>query len=261
MIRSMTPTLEVFDDEDELARAAAERFIAVARESIALRSRFRVALAGGTTPERLYRCLAEAETIPRVPWPRAFAFFGDERLVPHDSPDSNFRLAQEALLSKVPIPKAQVFPVPTKNLSADEAAEAYEATLRAQLGEQPIFDLVLLGLGSDGHTASLFPGQPALLEQTAWCLGTQPGELPPSVARVTLTFPVLNAARHILVLVTGAKKRPMMKTWLAGEGNRSSLPASGLSPTSGTLTIYGDRAATGDRRDESREGDDGSAAA
>jgi 6-phosphogluconolactonase len=246
----MTPTLEVFDDEDELARA-----------SIALRSRFRVALAGGTTPERLYRHLAMAENVTRVPWPRTFAFFGDERLVPHDSTDSNYRLAFDALLNHVPIPQAQVFPVPTVNLTPEEAAEAYEKTLRVQLGEQPIFDLILLGMGSDGHTASLFPGQPTLLEKTAWCLGTQPGELPPPVPRVTLTFPVLNAARHVLMLVTGAKKRPMMQTWLAGEGSLSSLPASGLSPTSGTLTIYGDRSAAGDRRDESREDDDGSAAA
>jgi 6-phosphogluconolactonase len=241
----MTPNLEVFDDGEALAAAAAERFISAAREAIALRSRFLVALAGGSTPERLYERLALPENVPRVPWPRTFVFFGDERFVPHDHPDSNVGLARRRLLEKVPVPPGQVFPIPTDLATPEEAAGAYEQVLREQLGDKA-FDLILLGMGSDGHTASLFPGQKTLQEKKKWAVAALPGELPPAVPRVTLTFPLLNKARRVLFLVAGDSKRTMLSTWLSGEGALSSLPASGVE---GNVTIFADNAAAGDRRE------------
>ena len=244
----MTPTLQIFDNEETLAQAATERFITLAREAVALRSRFRVALAGGSTPERLYSLLATPENIPRVPWPRTFLFLGDERMVPEDSADSNLGMARRTFLSKVPVPERQIHAVPTDAATPEAAADAYNSLLVQELGTPPVFDLVLLGFGSDGHTASLFPGSPALGVTDSWVTSTLPGELPPPVPRVTLTFPAINAARQILVLVTGEKKRKMLGTWLADEGSLTTLPACGLAPKNGNLTVYADMNAAGERR-------------
>ena len=244
----MTPQLQIYDDSESLARAAAERFLSLARMAVALRGKFLVALAGGSTPERLYTLLASPEYASRVPWGCTFLFWGDERLVPLSDPDSNFGLVQRTLLSGVSVPKEQVFPVPTELSTPEESADAYEQTLRRVLGNTPVFDLVLLGLGDDGHTASLFPGLPALTETERLVVATPPGVLPPPHPRVTLTFPAINAARQVLFLVSGQKKRVRLTSWLAGDSAVNTLPVQGVAPTAGELWVYADRAAAGNRR-------------
>jgi 6-phosphogluconolactonase len=244
----MTPTLQIFEDSETLALAAAERFIALSREAVALRGKFLVALAGGSTPERLYALLGEPECAGRVPWGCTFLFFSDERVVWFADPDSNFGMVQRTLLSHVAVPKEQLFPIPTDLSTPAACAAAYDATLREVLGEPPVFDLILLGLGDDGHTASLFPGLPALDETEKYAVASPPGTLPPPRQRVTLTFPAINAARQVLFLVSGAKKRDRLRQWLTTDAAVSALPARGVHPTKGEVSIWADKAAAGSLR-------------
>ncbi len=242
------PTVFVCRDADELAARAADRFIEAARAAVAARGRFTVALAGGSTPEAMYALLAESPRREQVGWVETFVFFGDERMVsPNDEERSNANMARRVLLDKVPA--GQVFPVDTTNTpDAEAAAHAYATTLAgffglSSSGPPPIFDLILLGLGDDGHTASLFPGKPALDVVDRWAAATPPGVLPPPVERVTLTFPVLNAAREVLFLVAGDKKADALHGVLEGGANPATHPAAGVKPATGTLTWLVDEAA------------------
>lgn len=246
----MTPPLQIFDDSEALAIAAAERFIALSRQAIALRGKFLVALAGGSTPERLYSLLGSPEFAGRVPWGSAFLFFGDERVVPHDDPDSNFGMVRRTLLSHVSVPKEQLFPIPTDLETPEECAAAYDETLRRVLGEPPVFDLILLGLGDDGHTASLFPGMPALDEAEKLAVSSPPGVLPPPRQRVTLTFPAINSARQVLFLVSGEKKRARLRQWLTTDAPVGQLPVKGVAPTGGEASVWADKAAAGSLRSD-----------
>jgi 6-phosphogluconolactonase len=197
----------VFPDLSGVSRAAAEDFVTLAREAIAQRGRFTVALSGGRTPRELHRLLA-TECRDQVDWGKVHIFFGDERYLPHDDPLSNYRMARETLLEQVVLPADQVHPMPTGAADPEEAARTYEATLRAQFGEGvPEFDLILLGLGADGHTASIVPGTPATGERQRLVMPVRANVEPP--LRLTLTLPVLTAARRTLFLVTGADKRPV----------------------------------------------------
>jgi 6-phosphogluconolactonase len=222
------PQIVVLDTADRVAERAAELFTQSATDAIRERGRFVVALAGGSTPETAYRVLA---TTPGVEWDKVLVFVGDERMVPADDPRSNLGMARRALLDHVPIPPANVYAVPTAGHSAEEAARRYQQTIATVLGEPPRFDLIFLGLGDDGHTASLFPGKPALDEQTAWVAASPPGELPPPVDRVTLTFPVLNAGRRVVFLVTGSKKAGILNEVLSGRD----YPAIRVRPDDGEL--------------------------
>ncbi len=196
-----------------------------AQEAVRERGRFTLVLAGGSTPEKTYRLLAEPAQAAMVAWPKTFVFFGDERFVPPDDPRSNFGMARSALLAHVPIPAGQVFPVPTDRPTAAEAAAAYtrrlgEVFAAAPRGPPPRFDLILLGLGEDGHTASLFPGAAALAVRDTWVTWSPPGTLPPPVDRVTMTYPVLNAARQVLF----PRVRPEQGGGIAGRA-RGTSPA------------------------------------
>src|SRR5262249_42677564 len=162
------------------------------------------ALAGGSTPEITYSLLAARGPGEGLDWLSSLLFFGDERFVPHTDPRSNYHMVQRAWLGPAQVPAERVFAIPTDTDSPAVSASQYAKTLAKQFGtkgdELPRFDLILLGLGDDGHTASLFPGKPALHETTAWVTASPPGVLPPPVDRVTLTFPLLNAARQVMFL-------------------------------------------------------------
>ncbi len=169
----MTPVIRVFEDAEALARNAAEWLCALA---LASDRRFAISCSGGSTPKRLYEVLAEPAMASRFPWSGVHWFWGDERFVPHDHPDSNYRMVCDALLSRVAVPDGNIHAIPTAGLSPEQAAAAYEKTLRDFYGAdtlaptRPLFDVTLLGIGEDGHTASLFPGHPALEEKDHWAL-------------------------------------------------------------------------------------------
>lgn len=212
----MTPFhVHLLPDPEAVVEVLAERYGHIAHEAVTSGGEFRVALAGGGTPAALYRRLARPEWQQRLPWTATRVFFGDERWVPLDHPDRNARMAHEALLDHVPIPADHIHPIPTTGYTDPEASAAgYTETLKAlacPAGEAwPRFDLVLLGLGTDGHIASLFPGHPALEETDRWVVGVS-GGAERQTPRVSLTRPVLAAARYCIVLVTGAAKATVVR--------------------------------------------------
>jgi ribulose-phosphate 3-epimerase len=231
----------VFDDAEALARHAAEWLCELACAS---EGDFAVCLSGGSTPRRLYQLLAEPEIASRFPWDRVHWFWGDERFVPHDHSESNYGMALDAFLSRVPVPPANIHAIPTDGVSPQQAAGAYEATLRRFYGaqsltaERPLFDVTMLGIGADGHTASLFPGQPALEERRHWALAvTGAGSQP----RITLTYPALDSSRDLAFLAAGAEKRDILRRVQAGD---RTLPAARIRPA-GRLHWFTDRAAAG----------------
>lgn len=232
-------------DADELANRAVQQIITRQQEAIAARDRFTLVLTGGSTPEKTYRLLAQPEHATAIDWTKTIIFEGDERFVPWDDARSNYGMARRSLLDTVAIPDGRVFPIPTDTENPEEAATAYEATLRAFFaGEsRPRFDLILLGLGDDGHIASLFPHYPSLAVTDRWAVASPPGTLPPPVDRITLTYPALNAGRHILFLVAGANKAEAVRDVLEGGATKENRPAVGIQPTDGTVTWLLDEAA------------------
>jgi 6-phosphogluconolactonase len=242
-----SPEIVVLPNPAAVAEEAARRVVALAQQAVAERGRFSLALAGGSTPAALYRLLARPPLSDQVDWARTALYFGDDRCVPPDHPDSNDRMARETLLDAAPIPAANVFRIAGES-GPDDAAKAYAATLRRTFGlrgsARPRFDLILLGMGDDGHTASLFPGMPALAERRRLAVGSAvPGYVRPAVPRVTLTFPVLNAARQVLFLVAGASKAAAVRGVLTGPEPADPLPARRVQPTDGGLTWLLDEAA------------------
>jgi len=205
---------------------------------------FSVSLAGGSTPQALYRVLATDAYRSIFPWDRTHWFWGDERFVPPDDAQSNARMVRQALLVHVPVPAANIHAIPTVGLSVQEACGAYQATLVSTYGAavldpaRPLFDVTLLGLGSDGHTASLFPGSAALREQVAW---VAPGDGPGGEPRITLTYPALNSSRRVAFLVEGAGKRAILARLLAGDAD---LPAARVQPV-GEVIVFADAGAVG----------------
>jgi 6-phosphogluconolactonase len=236
------PRILIFDDAEALARAAASRFVELAAACVDGRGRFSVALAGGSTPRRIYELLAGDEFAPRVEWSKVHVFFGDERCVPPDDAESNYRMARETLLSRVGVVQENVHRMIGEG-DAVANARLYEDELRAYFGgaELPRFDLVMLGLGEDGHTASLFPASPALDERAAWVTANRVEKF--SVFRLTLTAPVINNAAHVLFVVAGAGKANSLREVLEGERDPQKLPAQLIRPTGGSLEWYVDRAA------------------
>ncbi|RMD80510.1 MAG: 6-phosphogluconolactonase [Gammaproteobacteria bacterium] len=200
--------LRIHPDPEALARAVAERWIQLAEEAVRARGRFHVALAGGSTPRRLYALLAQPPYRDRVPWQQVHVFFGDERCVPPDHPDSNYRMAREALLDHVPIPPGQVHRIEGEAEDPAEAATRYARLLTAELplSAQGVvqFDLILLGMGADGHTASLFPGTPILRERARLVEAVYVERL--GSWRISITLPVIEHAHHVLFMVTGKEK-------------------------------------------------------
>jgi 6-phosphogluconolactonase len=238
--------IQIFPDAAVLVHAAAERFVTLASEATGARGRCLVALAGGSTPRPLYELLASAPHAARIDWSRLHLFWGDERCVPPDHPDSNYRMARQALIDRVPLPAENVHRIHGED-EPQAAAAAYERLLRGFFapGEPPprSFDLVLLGLGPDGHTASIFPGTPATTEARRWAMAVE-GDRPPRVWRVTLTTVVLNAAADVTFLVAGADKSARVRQVLGGGGeSRPTVPAQLIRPTHGSLRWMLDAAA------------------
>jgi 6-phosphogluconolactonase len=248
----MPPSIDVQPDAATLARAAAERFVVAAERAIADHERFVVALSGGSTPRHMYELLAHEPFASRVNWSRVQMVWGDERCVPPTDPESNFHMVREALLDHVPLPASNVHRIHGEEDPA-RAAESYEATLRELLRTPtgpPSFepgrsiDLVLLGLGDNGHTASIFPGSAAADERVRWVAA----EYVPAVAmwRLTLTAPVLNSAAEILFLVSGGAKASIVKRILEGPRRPRDLPAQLIAPARGRTQWLVDRAAAAD---------------
>ncbi len=231
--------VETFPSGGALAERAVALFLEAARDAVQARGRFTVALTGGSGPVEAYARLAR--TPESVDWAKAFVFLGDERFVPPDDARSNYGQARRLLLDHVHVPADQVFPVPTDAATPAQAAQEYAGTLArvfgsAPAGPPPAFDLILLGMGDDGHCASLFPHMPSLSVTDRWVVSSPPGTLPPPVDRVTLTFPALNAARRVVFLVGGEKKAAAVKDIFAGGAGLERHPAGGVDPPHGTLT-------------------------
>jgi len=237
----------VFSDIDALSRAALDELLRIVGDAVAQRGRFAIALSGGRTPEKLYRLWAESERQnARTPWDKVHLFWGDERYVRKDDPLSNYRMTREALIAHVPIPPANVHrvPGPEEFATPEAAAEAYEADLRKFFGSAPPFlDLQLLGLGVEGHTASLFPGSPALEEKTRWVMAVEAPAKPPQ--RLTMTPVVLNQARNTQFLVAGEDKREIIRALRTEPKTAPSQYPAGRIRPAGSVVWFLDKAAMG----------------
>jgi len=233
--------VEVLADPEALSRRVANWLLEVATTKDGA---FTVALSGGTTPRALYQQLGKPPYRGSFPWARTHWFWGDERFVPHDDPLSNYRMVREALLSRAPIPPSNIHAIPTVGITPDEAASAYERELKSFYGAahldpaRPLFDVTFLGLGPDGHTASLFPGSAVLAERERWVAAVLGAK---SEARITLTYPVLESSRNAAFLIAGVEKRAALAQLRRGD---DTLPAARLHPT-GALYIFADAAASG----------------
>jgi len=231
--------IRILNAPQELFQAAAAEFIALASTAIRDHRKFTVALSGGSTPKSLYSVLARSA----LPWDKIFFFWSDERHVPPDHPDSNYRMAKEALLSKVPVPPENIFRVRAEEKNANVVAKDYEEALRSffglRPGEFPRFDLILLGLGPDGHTASLFPNTAALNETKLLVVANWVEKF--KANRITFTYPVLNNAACVIFLVSGADKADMVRTVL--EDGRADLPSQRVHPVNGRLLWLLDKGA------------------
>lgn len=225
--------LEIFQTTEALNRAAAEFIISKASQAIAARGRFIISLSGGQTPQNLYSLLAEPFFCEQVQWKKTFIFWGDERCVPLDDDRNNAHQARSILLDKVDIPLSNIHFIPV-NLSPEEAANTYEQELKDFFGEDPIrFDIMLLGLGENGHTASLFPHTKVIDEQAEGVRELYVEE--EKEFRVTLTAPLINRSHHILFLVTGEKKAGILKKILTASYQPENYPAQLVKPVDGTL--------------------------
>ena len=242
------PNVVIYPGVEELAKAAAERFIRLANDAVELKGVFSVALAGGSTPLTVYQLLASEPYSEQVDWSRVHIFWGDERCVPPDHNDSNYGKARLALLDAVPLPPGNIHRIPAE-LEPERAAEAYEEVLLAYFSSQqnerdlnnPCFDLVLLGMGDDGHTASLFPGADAVNEKRRWVKALYVDKL--AAWRVTLTPAILNQARQIIFIVSGAVKSYTLQRVIYGSFQPERYPAQSIRPENGHLSWLVDEAA------------------
>ncbi len=237
--------LRLCADAEDVARTAADLFVELCAAAIAERGRFRVALSGGSTPWRAYELLAAPGRSSRIDWQRVDVFWGDERYVPADHPASNYRKTREVLLQNVPLPPANVHRVLTELSPPQAAASAYEEAVRNAFGESPgtpRFDLAFLGLGTNGHTASLFPASPLLHETTRLVAADFVEEV--NMWRVTMTAPLLNAARTLAFLIAGQDKAQVLRDVLCGPPDIERLPAQLIHPADGTLLWILDHAAS-----------------
>ena len=238
----MKPKLRLFPDREALAFSAAHYFLSVGQASIMHRGRFMVALSGGTTPRMLFQRLNVTRMQDSLNWDVVHIFWGDERCVPPDDVESNYRMAREALLDVLPIPACNVHRFLTE-MPPEEAAQRYQEELQSSFGLldatcPPVFDLIMLGLGTDGHTASLFPDTSVLEEQERWAAAVYVEKL--SAWRVTLTLPVLNAARDVLFLVSGESKAQVLQEVLTAKDGIVKYPAQLVQPVSKRLYWFVD---------------------
>ncbi|MBX7170680.1 MAG: 6-phosphogluconolactonase [Pyrinomonadaceae bacterium] len=234
--------IKTFENVEKINKFAAEKFVEIAKDSIEKRGRFTVALSGGSTPKKLYALLATEPFRSQIEWQKVQFFFGDERFVPKDSDESNFRMANEALFSKVEIPAENIHRFLTENGDAKTVAELMEREIRdvfkLKENEFPNFDLVFLGMGADGHTASLFPETAALKENQRIVTENYVPKF--ETFRLTFTFPTINHARNIIFLIAGADKTETLHEVLHGEFQPEKLPSQAVKPINGNLLILTD---------------------
>jgi 6-phosphogluconolactonase len=240
--------VRILPDGAAIAKRAAEKFVEAAKAAVKKKGSFTVALAGGSTPKALYGLLANDPALrAQVPWDRMQVFFGDERHVPPDHPDSNFRMASEAMISKAPLKTEQVHRIKGEYSDTEKAAVEYEQELRTYFkladGQLPCFDLFLLGMGNEGHTLSLFPGTRALHDNRRLVMRNWIGKL--YTERVTMTAPLANNAALVIFMVTGADKAPVLKAVLEGPYEPEQLPSQLIGPKNGKLLWLVDTAAAG----------------
>lgn len=228
--------IAIYPDIHTLSQQAAQYTVRIANESTADRGRFTIALAGGTTPAELYGLLGSEPFLSQIDWQLVHIFWGDERCVPHDSPDSNFYLAQKILLNKISIPESQIHRMPADWPDRDAASKAYTVEMQHTFGTNgiPSFDLIHLGMGPEGHTASLFPHQASLHEKQRLVMPVSVPKPPPD--RLTFTPPLLNAARNVLFLVAGNDKADALRAVLEGEYQPDEYPAQIVRPPNGEVT-------------------------
>lgn len=243
---SHAPRARVFNDAEALAQGAALEFAKAAKESIAAQGRFAVALSGGSTPKRMFECLADPATRETVDWSRTHLFWGDERSVPPDHPDSNYRMTKQALLIHVPIPEENVHRLEAERVDRDAAARDYERILASVCGgtldaAPPVLDLILLGMGGDGHTASLFPHTEALSERKRWVVANHVPQL--GTDRVTFSVALINRGARVRFLTAGADKTDRLHEVLEGPREPERLPSQLIEPESGPAIWMVDRAA------------------
>jgi 6-phosphogluconolactonase len=232
-------------DIESLSRDALEQVLADMNTAVKSRGRFAISLSGGHTPAKMYALWAQNQKYrTETPWDRVHMFWGDERFVPADDPLSNYRMTREALLSHVPIPPANVHPAPTNLATPQLAAAAYEADLRKFFGDEPpAFDVTLLGIGPEGHTASLFPDSPALAEKKKWVDAVTVKATPPN--RLTFTLPVLNQSRNVYFLAAGQEKKEILdKLRAEPDPAHSQYPAARIQPVDGRVTWFLDKPAS-----------------
>ncbi|RZJ70734.1 6-phosphogluconolactonase [Flavobacterium sp.] len=233
--------IRIFKDPSGLSTAAAEIFVAASKKAIAEKGKFTVALTGGSSPAKLYELLSGPEFTEKIDWQKTFVFWGDERWVPIEDEKSNAGAAFKVLLDKIDVPKQNIFPMFKADAKPEERATEYENLLREHLGASGEFDLILSGMGDDGHTASLFPGTAVLHEKSKWVEAYYLE--PQQMFRITLTAPLLNKARQNVVLVFGANKAHAFREVISGERNPENYPSQLLKPDSGELIWLTDEAA------------------
>ncbi len=239
----MTPNIQVFPTPEALSEGAAKFIIELAQQSVAEKGRFIIALSGGSTPERLFQFFAQAPYSTLLPWQHTYFFWGDERCVPLDDKRNNAYQAKQLLFNKINVPTENIFRIPT-NLPPEEAADQYEESIKNLFGDEPPrFDLILLGMGDNGHTASLFPHTSVLHEEARMVKEVYVEEV--SMYRVTMTAPLINLAHYIVFLVTGANKAAMLRTVLQGAYEPGLYPAQLIEPVDGKLLWMVDEAAVG----------------
>lgn len=246
MMAAKHQKIQILADAEAMSRAAADALAKHLSESLKTRDVYSIALSGGSTPRRLYELLADdPELCERIPWDRIHFFWGDERHVPPDHPESNYHMALDALFSRIPIPPENIHRVHAENPDADEAAADYAREIhrffKIATGEMPCFNCVLLGMGSDGHTASLFPGSSALAEQKSLVMANWVDKF--QSFRITLTAPVFNNADLILFLVSGGQKADTLQAVLTGEQPSDRYPVQRIQPKQGRMLWFLDRPA------------------
>lgn len=238
------PEIEIYENSQELAWAAALRFAGLAEQFVAEQGKFSVALSGGSTPKAMLSLLAGKPFADSLPWHSIYFFWGDERSVSPDHADSNFRMATEALLSKVGVPQQNIFRIPAEDEDHQSAANRYSAAIQQFFNtDHPQFDLVFLGMGADGHTASLFPGTAALQITDRIAVANFVEKL--NAWRISLTAPIINQARNVIFLIAGEDKATALKEVLEGERQPETYPSQLIHPTSGALLWMLDEAAAG----------------
>ena len=231
---------KISHDPEQLAVAATQHFIRIATAAIQENGQFTVALAGGSTPKAMFNLLAATPNANKLDWNKIFIFWGDERCVPADHPDSNYRMAKTTFIDKVPLPPENVFRM-AGELEPEEAALLYEHQLRNHFWDSSVFDLILLGMGTDGHTASLFPGTAAVRENKRWVVAHYVEKL--AAWRITFTAPLINQARYITFLTAGETKAQVLAEVNHGPYQPDILPSQIIQPDHGTLTWLIDKAA------------------